>query len=397
MGELRRKGSPSRARSRRNLSTASAGPVKKSMTPIRGAIVTRLQRVREPLDAGFRAATVRFMSSLTDFIRGLPKAELHVHIEGSLEPEQMFTFAERNGIALPYPSVEALRVAYEFGNLQDFLDLYYQGAEVLRTQGDFHDLALAYFRRVAADGCRHVELFFDPQTHTSRGIPFEVAADVLLGGMAQARRELGVTSKLILCFLRHLSEEDAFETLWEAEPFLDRIAGVGLDSSEVGHPPAKFARVFKVARDRGLKLVAHAGEEGPPDYVREALDLLHVDRIDHGNRSLEDAALVTRLARRGMTLTICPLSNLKLCVVKDLAQHPLKRMLDLGLKVTVNSDDPAYFGGYLGDNWIATAEALSLTRQELVTLARNSFSGSFLPPEEIARHLAEIEAYVAAA
>lgn len=335
------------------------------------------------------------MVTLHDFVRGLPKAELHLHIEGSLEPEQMFAFAKRNGVALPFPSVEALRAAYDFGNLQDFLDLYYQGADVLRTEADFHDLALAYFRRVAADGARHVELFFDPQTHTDRGIPFAVVADGLLAGMAAAERELGVSSRLILCFLRHLDEDAAFATLRQAEPYLDRIVGVGLDSSEVGHPPAKFAKVFAAAGERGLKRLAHAGEEGPPAYVWEALDLLHVDRIDHGNRALEDAALVERLARDRMTLTVCPLSNLKLCVVRDLADHPLKRMLQLGLKATINSDDPAYFGGYLGENWRAAATAVGLTRDELVALAKNSFTGSFLPPAEVARHLAAIDAYVA--
>jgi adenosine deaminase len=336
------------------------------------------------------------MSERADFIGGLPKAELHLHIEGSLEPEQMFEFARRNRIALPFKSVEAVKAAYAFSNLQDFLDIYYQGAGVLQTEEDFHDLALAYFRRVAADGCKHVELFFDPQTHTGRGIPFGVVADGLLAGMAQAERSFGVTSKLILCFLRHLPEEAAFETLRAAEPYLERIVGVGLDSSELGHPPAKFEQVYKAARERGLKLVAHAGEEGPPAYVREALDLLHVDRIDHGNRSLEDPALVRRLAREAMTLTVCPLSNLKLCVVGEMAAHPLKRMLELGLRATVNSDDPAYFGGYLADNWIAVAEALDLTRAQLVTLARNSFSGSFLEPAEVARRLAEIDAYAAA-
>ena len=336
------------------------------------------------------------MTPTAQFIAGLPKAELHLHIEGALEPEQMFEFARRNRIALPFPSVEAVRAAYAFSNLQDFLDIYYQGAAVLRTEADFHDLALAYFRRVAADGCRHVEMFFDPQTHTERGLPFGVAANGLLSGMAEAERTLGITSKLILCFLRHLDEDAAFATLQAAEPWLDRIAGVGLDSSELGHPPSKFARVFRAARERGLKLVAHAGEEGPPQYVWEALDVLHVDRIDHGNRALEDPALVTRLAAEGMTLTVCPLSNLKLCVVDDMADHPLKRMLQLGLHATVNSDDPAYFGGYLGDNWLAAARGVGLSREQLVTLARNSFTGSFLPPGEVARHLSDIEAYVVA-
>jgi adenosine deaminase len=337
------------------------------------------------------------MPSLREFIRGLPKAELHLHIEGALEPEQMFAFARRNRIALPFPTVEALREAYRFANLQDFLDIYYQGAGVLRTEADFHDLALAYFRRAAADGARHAEVFFDPQTHTARGVPFAVVAEGLLAGMAQARASLGVTSKLILCFLRHLDEADAFATLRAAEPWLDRIAGVGLDSSEVGHPPAKFARVFAAAHERGLRRVAHAGEEGPPDYVREALDLLQVERIDHGNRALEDPALVERLARAGIPLTVCPLSNLKLCVVRDMAAHPLKRMLDLGLRATVNSDDPAYFGGYLADNWIAVTQALGLGRADLVTLAKNSFTGSFLEPDEVAARAAEVEAYAAAA
>jgi adenosine deaminase len=337
------------------------------------------------------------MSDLAEFIRGLPKAELHLHIEGSLEPELMFRLAERNGIRLPYPSVEALRAAYAFGSLQDFLDLYYQGAEVLRTEADFFDLAQAYFQRAAADGVRHVELFFDPQTHTARGVAFAVVAEGLLGAMAEIERTLGITSKLILCFLRHLSQEDAFATLAQAEPYLDRIVAVGLDSSEVGHPPSGFQAVFAAAHARGLKRVAHAGEEGPPAYVREALDLLQVDRIDHGNRALEDADLVARLVREGVPLTVCPLSNLKLCVVSDLARHPLKRMLDLGLKATINSDDPAYFGGYLGQNWLAAAQALDLSRAELVTLARNSFIGSFLTPDAIGDHLAAIEAYAAAA
>lgn len=330
------------------------------------------------------------------FIAGLPKAELHLHIEGSLEPEQMFEFARRNRISLPFASVEALRAAYAFSNLQDFLDIYYQGADVLRTEEDFRDLALAYFRRVAADGVRHVELFFDPQTHTARGIPFPVAVDGLLAGMDEARRTLGISSKLILCFLRHLSEDQALATLREAEPYLDRLVGVGLDSSELGHPPAKFTRAFAAARERGLKLVCHAGEEGPPDYVWQAIDAIGVDRIDHGNRALEDPALVARLVADGMTLTVCPLSNLKLCVVGELTAHPLRRMLDLGLRATVNSDDPAYFGGYLGENWLRTAEAVGLGREHLLTLARNSFKGSFLTPAEIAAHLADIDAYAAA-
>jgi len=336
------------------------------------------------------------MTSDADFIAGLPKAELHLHIEGSLEPELMFELARRNRVALPFATVEEVRAAYAFSNLQHFLDIYYQGAAVLLTEQDFHDLAMAYFRRVAADGCRHVELFFDPQTHTDRGLPFSVAIDGLLSGMAEAQRALGITSKLIMCFLRHLDEEAAFETLKAAGPYLGQIAAVGLDSSEVGHPPSKFARVYQRARAQGLKLVAHAGEEGPPEYVWEALDVLGVDRIDHGNRALEDPDLVSRLAGSGMTLTVCPLSNLKLCVVDDLKAHPLKRMLDLGLRATVNSDDPAYFGGYLGENWMRTATALDLSRADLVTLAKNSFAGSFLTSGEVAPHLAAIDAYAAA-
>ncbi|MFN5082570.1 MAG: adenosine deaminase [Brevundimonas sp.] len=334
------------------------------------------------------------MTDLDAFIVGLPKAELHLHIEGSLEPEQMFAFARRNRVEIPFADVEAVRAAYAFSNLQDFLDIYYAGAEVLRTEEDFHDLALAYFRRAAADNVRHAEIFFDPQTHTDRGIPFAVVADGLLAGMARAEAELGVTSKLILCFLRHLDEEAAFATLKSAEPWLDRIIGVGLDSSEVGHPPSKFERVFARARDMGLKLCAHAGEEGPPAYVHEALDLLHVDRIDHGNRAMEDAGLIRRLADARMTLTVCPLSNLKLCVVHDLAAHPVPEMLRQGLHVTLNSDDPAYFGGYVNDNYRARARAVGLGREDLVRIARNSFEGAFLGEAEKAARLAEIDAYL---
>ncbi len=330
---------------------------------------------------------------LDAFIVGLPKAELHMHIEGSLEPEMMFALARRNGVALPFASVEALRAAYSFTRLQDFLDLYYQGAEVLRTEEDFHDLALAYGKRAAADGVVHAEIFFDPQTHTARGIPFSVVAEGLLAGLALAREKHGLTSRLILCFLRHLPEDDAFATLKAAGPWLDRIAGVGLDSSEVGHPPENFARVFAAAGAMGLRRVAHAGEEGPPDYVRQALDLLHVDRLDHGNRSLEDGTLVERLAREAMTLTVCPLSNVRLCVVDRVEDHPIGRMLELGLRATVNSDDPAYFGGYIADNYRAVAPLL--TRDEVVTLARNSFLGSFLPPADIARHVAAVDAFAA--
>lgn len=328
-----------------------------------------------------------------DFIAGLPKAELHLHIEGSLEPEQMFALARRNRISIPFATVEELRAAYSFSRLQDFLDIYYQGADVLRTEEDFRDLAVAYFARAHADGVVHAEIFFDPQTHTARGVPFGVVADGLLAGMAEAEARFGLSSKLILCFLRHLDEDDAFRTWADAEPWLDRIAAVGLDSSEVGHPPSKFARVFEAAAKAGLKRVAHAGEEGPPAYVVEALDLLHIDRLDHGNRALEDPLLTARLARSAMTLTVCPLSNHKLCVVDDLARHPIAAMLAKGLRPTINSDDPAYFGGYVAENYRAVASLLS--REQIVTLARNSFLGSFLDDAAVAGHLAKIDSYVA--
>lgn len=334
-------------------------------------------------------------SNLDAFIAGLPKAELHLHIEGSLEPELMFALAKRNKVAIPFASVEEVRAAYSFSRLQDFLDIYYAGANVLRTEEDFRDLAAAYFDRAAADGVVHAEIFFDPQTHTDRGIPFDTVMQGLLAGMAEAEAKHGLTSKLILCFLRHLDEEAAFATLEQAKPWLDRIAAVGLDSSELGHPPSKFARVFSAAADLGLKRVAHAGEEGPPAYVEEALDILHIDRLDHGNRSLEDTALTARLADMGMTLTVCPLSNVKLCNCPSMEAHPIDRMLALGLKVTVNSDDPAYFGGYVADNYRAVAAARGLGKAELATLARNSFTGSFLPPGEIARHVASVDAWEA--
>jgi adenine deaminase len=337
------------------------------------------------------------MSDLDAFIAGLPKAELHMHVEGSLEPELMFALAERNRVEIPFRSVEEVRAAYSFSSLQDFLDIYYRGADVLRTEQDFKDLAAAYFDRAAADKVLHAEIFFDPQTHTARGIPFGTVMAGLTAGMDEARARHGLTSKLILCFLRHLDEEDAFATLTEAEPWLDRIDAVGLDSSELGHPPEKFERVFAAAGKLGLKRVAHAGEEGPPDYVWQALDRLAIDRLDHGNRALEDPALTRRLAQEGMTLTVCPLSNLKLCVVADLAGHPIDRMLREGLRATINSDDPAYFGGYVNDNYRAVAKARGLTRDDLATLARNSFLGSFLPREEIAGHIETLEAYVAAA
>jgi adenosine deaminase len=336
------------------------------------------------------------VTDLDTFIAGLPKAELHLHIEGSLEPEQMFEFAQRNGVEIPFKSVDEVRAAYAFSNLQDFLDIYYAGANVLRIRQDFHDLAMAYFDRAAADGVVHAEIMFDPQTHTDRGIPFGTVIEGLLSAQKEAEVKHGLTSKLILSFLRHLTEDEAFETLAQAEPWLDRIDAVGLDSSEVGHPPEKFARVFAAARAKGLKLVAHAGEEGPPSYVWQALDLLNIDRMDHGNRSLEDDALIARLGDEGMTLTVCPLSNVKLCVVGDIADHPIDRMLALGLKATVNSDDPAYFGGYIADNYRAVAKGRGLDRAALGTLARNSFTGSFLSDEVKAAHIAKLDAYMAA-
>jgi adenosine deaminase len=328
-------------------------------------------------------------------IQALPKAELHLHIEGSLEPAMLMDLARRNRISIPFATLEEVQAAYRFSRLQDFLDIYYQGMAVLRTVEDFHDLTDAYLARARADNVRHVEIFFDPQGHTARGLPFSVAIEGILSALDAAPARHGISAKLILCFLRHLSEADAFDTLHQAEPWLPRLAGVGLDSSELGHPPAKFARVFARAGEMGLKRVAHAGEEGPPEYVREALDILQVDRIDHGNRSMEDEALVARLAESAMTLTVCPLSNLSLCVVHDLMAHPLKTMLDKGLRVTVNSDDPAYFGGYIGENYRAIAAATGLTARDLVQLARNSFTGSFLSPDEQAPHLAEISTVAA--
>lgn len=333
-------------------------------------------------------------SALDAFVSALPKAELHLHIEGSLEPELMFALGKRNGIDLPFDSVEAVRAAYDFSNLQDFLDIYYQGANVLREEEDFYDLAMAYFQRAAADHVRHAEIFFDPQTHTDRGIPYSVVIEGLLRAAKDAEA-LGLSVSIIHSFLRHLSEEAAFESLKMAESYLDKILGVGLDSSEVGHPPAKFARVFARARDMGLKLTCHAGEEGPPEYVYEALDLLKIDRIDHGNRSLEDPDLVARIVRDGLTLTVCPLSNHKLCVVESLRDHPIPLMLKYGLKATINSDDPAYFGGYVNDNFKALTRLGLIGRDDCLTLARNSIAGSFAAPERKAQLMAEIEAYAA--
>lgn len=316
---------------------------------------------------------------MKEFIEGLPKVELHLHIEGSLEPELMFALAQRNKIKIPFASVEEVRQAYNFSNLQDFLDIYYQGMNVLQTEQDFYDLTWAYLERVAKQNVMHTEIFFDPQGHTERGVAFETALNGITRALDDAKQKLGVSSFLIMCFLRHLSEEDAFKTLEQALPHKNRILGIGLDSSEVGHPPSKFERVFARARQGGFKVaVAHAGEEGPPAYVHEALDLLKIDRIDHGNRSLEDKELVEKLVKTGMALTVCPLSNLKLCVVKDLKAHPLKRMLQMGLKATINSDDPSYFGGYMNENYLAVAQALKLEKSDLLQLTQNSIDASFL-------------------
>lgn len=338
-------------------------------------------------------------ASLHDFIGGLPKAELHLHIEGSLEPELMFSLAQRNGVTLPYASVEAVRAAYDFSDLQSFLDLYYAGAAVLCTEQDFYDLTMAYVHRARADNVRHVELFFDPQTHTERGVAMETVFSGIARALRQAREEDGFSSAMILCFLRHLSEDAAFATLLTALPLRDDYAdlwlGVGLDSGEVGNPPEKFARVFSMARELGLHAVAHAGEEGPPAYIHGALDVLQAERIDHGVRCEEDPALMQRLAQSRIPLTVCPLSNLKLCVVRDLRQHNLARLLRAGLCVTINSDDPAYFGGYMNRNFMATADALQLTREELVQLASNSFTASFATAEQKQQWLDDVRDYAA--
>jgi adenosine deaminase len=312
------------------------------------------------------------------FIEGLPKVELHVHIEGTLEPEMLWDKSRQKNIALPFTSVEEIRRAYNFGNLQDFLDIYYQGMSVLQTEQDFYDLTWAYLNKVAKQKVMHTEIFFDPQGHTSRGVTFETVLSGIVRALDDGRKHLDISSYLIMNFLRHLDESDAFKTLEQALPYKDRILGVGLDSSEFGYPPSKFERVFAKARAEGFLAVAHAGEEGPPEYVWEALDRLHVDRLDHGNRALEDKKLVERLVREGMALTVCPLSNLKLCVVRDMRDHPLKEMLKLGLRATVNSDDPAYFGGYMNENFKAVTEALGLEESHLMTLTRNGIEASFL-------------------
>ncbi|MES2263417.1 MAG: adenosine deaminase [Pseudomonadota bacterium] len=329
---------------------------------------------------------------LRAIVQAMPKAELHIHIEGSLEPELIFALAARNNVKLAYDSVDALRQAYAFTDLQSFLDIYYAGASVLLQEQDFYDMTAAYLARAAADNVRHAEIFFDPQTHTVRGVP--IAS--VIGGIHRACQDSPVSATLILSFLRHLSEEDAFETLEAALPYRDQFIGIGLDSSEVGNPPEKFARVFARCKELGFHLVAHAGEEGPPAYIEAALDVLHVERIDHGVRILEDAALTQRVAREGIALTVCPLSNVKLRVFDVMSDHNMLQLLDAGLVATINSDDPAYFGGYMNDNFIATFDALPLGLSHAQRLARNSFSAAFLPAAQKQAFLDEVDAFFAA-
>lgn len=331
--------------------------------------------------------------AIEDFISGLPKAELHLHIEGTFEPELMFEIANRNQIKLKYSSIDELKSAYNFNNLQEFLDIYYSGANVLINERDFYDLTWAYLQKIHLQNVLHTEIFFDPQTHTARGIDFKTIITGIHNALVDGEKKLGISYRLIMSFLRHLSEESAFETLTEAMPFKQWITGVGLDSSEVGHPPRKFQRVFDEARKQGFRIMAHAGEEGPPEYVWEALNLLKVDRIDHGNRSLEDEKLIEKLVSAKIPLTVCPLSNLKLKVVKEVGRHPLKVMLERGIVATINSDDPAYFGGYMNENFGVVANALNLSAEQISTLAKNSFSASFLNPEAKAAMLKMVENY----
>lgn len=332
-------------------------------------------------------------AALRTLLLQMPKAELHMHIEGSLEPELIFALAERNGVKLDYASVDELRRAYAFTDLQSFLDIYYAGASVLLKEQDFYDMTWAYLQRAKVDNVRHAEIFFDPQTHTERGVAFGTAISGIDRALKEANAQWGMSSALIMCFLRHLSEEEAFATLEQAMPYREKFIGVGLDSSERGHPPEKFARVFARCKELGLHLVAHAGEEGPPDYIRTALDTLHVERIDHGVRCLEDAALTQRLARDKVPLTVCPLSNIKLRVFDKLVDHNLLRLLEAGLTVTVNSDDPAYFGGYVNDNFVQMFEALPLQKNHAYQLARNSFAASFLDGETKRKYLDEVDAF----
>lgn len=333
---------------------------------------------------------------MKSFIAGLPKAELHLHIEGTFEPELMFELAARNNITLPYESVEALHKAYDFSRLQDFLDIYYQGMNVLRTEQDFYDLTWAYLEKVNAENVRHVEIFFDPQGHLERGITFETALNGIHCALSTAQKEFDMSFGIIMCFLRHLDQDDAFKALELAMPHKDRIIGVGLDSSEMGHPPSKFKDVFAKAKEAGFKIVAHAGEEGPPEYIYEALDLLKVDRIDHGNTSMQNPELLKRLAKEQMALTVCPLSNTKLCVVDDMKNHPLPGMLKAGLNITINSDDPAYFGGYLNENYEAISPLINDDKQVLAQLAKNSFQSAFISDTQVEKLVAEVDSYLEA-
>ena len=333
--------------------------------------------------------------NIEDFIKGLPKTELHLHIEGTFEPELMFKIAARNKKEIKYDNVNALKKAYKFNNLQEFLDIYYEGAGVLITEEDFYDLTWAYLEKVNSQNVVHVEIFFDPQTHTDRGVPFKTVINGIYRALEDGEKKLNITFKLIMSFLRHLDEESAFKTLEEALPFKDKIVAVGLDSSEVGNPPSKFERVFRKAREHGLLTVAHAGEEGPSDYIWEALDLLKVARIDHGNRALDDDKLVDRLSKSQMPLTLCPLSNLELKVIQDMKDYQLKEMMDKNLLVTIHSDDPAYFGGYMNENYLAVAEALDLTKEQLTQLAINGFKASWLPDDEKAKYIDEVKEYSA--
>ncbi len=326
-----------------------------------------------------------------DLIQKLPKTELHLHIEGTFEPELMFEIAKRNNIKLPYDSVESLKNTYEFNNLQEFLDIYYQGVNVLKKEQDFYDLTWAYLLRAKADNVVHAEIMYDPQSHTERGIDFDYAINGIHRALQDGQSKLGISSYLILSLLRHLSENECLETLQLAIPHLDKIKAIGLDSSELGNPPEKFTRLYAKADELGLLKVAHAGEEGPPEYIWSALNILDIDRIDHGNRCLEDEKLVDYIVKEKLTLTVCPLSNLKLCVVNDLRKHPIKTMLDKGIKAMINSDDPAYFGGYVNDNYKAVTKALDLSEEEIIQLAKNSFTGSFLSSEEIAKYIAQID------
>jgi adenosine deaminase len=328
---------------------------------------------------------------LLTFIQKLPKAELHLHIEGTFEPELMFEIAKRNNLKIPYSSAEEVKAAYQFNNLQEFLDIYYAGANVLLTEQDFFDLTWAYLTKVASQNVKHVEIFFDPQTHTERGVAFHTVLIGIYKALEKGEKELGITFRLIMSYLRHMSEESAFETLQQSLPFKDLIDGVGLDSSEVGNPPEKFENVFKASAQGGYKLCAHAGEEGPAEYIWGALDLLKIDRLDHGNRCLEDEKLVERLVQEQMALTLCPLSNLELKVIQDLKSYPLKKMMEAGLLVTLNSDDPAYFGGYMNENFLETAKAIDLSKEEIVTLMKNGFEASWLTSEEKEKWKKEVD------